>query len=225
MATGFMAGVIGGAAFSLAAATLGIAACAHAAEVSVIGLFNGKAVIAVDGSKPRTIAAGQSTPEGVKLISASSEAAVIEYDGRRQTLTTGQGTRLAASAPESTGGQVVLKAGAGGHFVALGAINGVTVRFVVDTGATSIALSSEEARRLGLNYLQGARIPVTTAAGTTAAYRLTLDTVRVGEITLNNVEAVVLEGRYPNVVLLGMSFLNRTRMMRDGDTLKLVRRY
>ena len=188
-------------------------------------LFNGKAVIVIDNAKPRTVSVGETTPQGVKLLSASSESAVVEYAGKRQTLLLGQGTRLSAGSTPSSSGQVTLAVGAGGHFRAPGAINGVSIGFLVDTGATTIALSSEAAKRLGLNYTAGPRVPVRTATTTTSGYRVKLDTVSVGDITLNNVDGLVLEGPYPEEALLGMSFLNRTQMKRDGDTLVLVRRY
>ena len=199
---------------------------APAADISVTALFNGKALIAVDNAKPRMMSVGESTPEGVKLLSANSESAVVEYAGKRQTLLLGQGTRLSAGgASASSNAQVTLTAGAGGHFWAQGAINGVSIRFMVDTGATSIALSGEAAKRLGLNYTAGARVPVRTASGALTGYRISIDNVRVGDIALTNVEGLVLEGRYPEEALLGMSFLSRTQMRRDGDTLTLVRRY
>jgi aspartyl protease family protein len=211
---------------SVAAVLLASACEARAADVSVSALFNGKALVAVDNGKPRMMSVGETSPEGVKLLGATSESAVVEYAGKRQTLLLGQGTRIGpAAAGPGGGGQVVLSAGAGGHFWAEGAINGVAIRFLVDTGATTIALSSDEARRLGVNYTGGARVQVRTANATLTGYRVSLDAVRVGEITLNNVEGIVLEGRYPEEALLGMSFLNRTQMKRDGDTLTLVRRY
>lgn len=212
---------------SLAALLLLLPLAARAADISVTALFNGKAVIVVDNGKPRTLSVGDTTPEGVKLVSSSSESAVVEYAGKRQTLLLGQGTRLGAGAPSSggTSGQATLTVGAGGHFWANGAINGVAIRFLVDTGATTIALSGEAAKRLGLNYTAGARVPVRTASAVMSGHRIALDSVRVGDITLTNVEALVLEGRYPEEALLGMSFLGRTQMKRDGDTLTLVRRY
>ena len=188
-------------------------------------LFNGKAVIVVDNGKPRTLSVGQSTPEGVKLVSATSEAAVIEYAGRRETLLLGQGTRAVAAGREGGSGQVTLRASGGGHFFTTGQINGSTVRFMVDTGASSIAMSGNEARRLGVNYLKGTPMRAVTAAGEVRAYRVRLDTVTVGDITLHNVDAAVLEGAYPVDTLLGMTFLNRVQMRRDGDTLTLIRRY
>jgi aspartyl protease family protein len=225
MATGFMFFGKKARAASLAALLLSSALEVLAADISVSALFNGKALIAVDNGKPRMTSVGETTAEGVKLIGATSESAVIEYAGKRQTLLLGQGTRIGSAAAGPGSGQVTLSAGTGGHFWAPGAINGVSIRFLVDTGATSIALSSDAAKRLGLNYLAGARVNVKTANATLTGYRVNLDTVRVGDITLNSVEGIVLEGRYPEDALLGMSFLNRMQMKRDGDTLTLVRRY
>jgi len=198
---------------------------ARAADIAVNALFSGKAVLVVNGGKPRTLSVGQSTPEGVKLLSASSEAAVIEYNGQKQSLSLGEGTRVSAAARPSGSGQVVLRAERGGHFYANGWINGSGVRFLVDTGATTIALSTSEARRLGINYLAGNRGMGRTASGTVTSYGVKLATVRIGDITLHNVDAHILDGTGPSHALLGMSFLNRTQMNRDGDTLTLVRRY
>lgn len=197
----------------------------HGADIAVSALFSGKAVLVVDGGKPRTLAVGQSTPEGVKLLSATSEAAVIEYNGQRQTLTTGHTTRIGSAVSGGGSGQALLTADARGHFIATGMINGMSVRFIVDTGASSVALSVPEAKRLGINYLAANPGRVSTANGLVTAYRVKLDNVRVGDITLNNVDGVVIDGAGLNIALLGMSFLNRTQMKRDGDTLTLVRRY
>ncbi len=203
------------------------AAPARAADISVVGLFSGRAVVVIDGGKPRTLSVGQATPEGVKLISADSNAAVIEYQGKRQTLAPGSGARYGGGSAPSTGpgSSVTLTADTRGHYQTLGQINGNTVQFLVDTGATSIAISSGQARQLGINYLSGARGYTETANGRAAAYRITLDTVKVGDITLHAVEAVVLEGDGLKIALLGMSFLNRTDMKRDSQSLTLTRRY
>lgn len=203
-------------------------AAAQAADISVTALFGGKAQIIVDGGKPRMLSAGQTSPEGVKLISADSSAAVIEFQGKRLSLALGSGSRIGGidlSAGSSSGSSVTLTADAQGHYQTLGQVNGGTVMFLVDTGATSIALPSADARRLGINYLNGQRGFTQTANGRAAAYRVTLDTVKVGDITLHAVEAVVLEGDGLKIALLGMSFLNRTEMKRDGQALTLIRRY
>ena len=120
--------------------------------------------------------------------------------------------------------RTVLKADGRGHFVAEGQVNGAAARFLVDTGATLIALPATEAKRMGLSYLNAPRGLVNTANGSAIAYKVKLDTVRVGEITINNVDAVVMDGGL-HMALLGMSFLNRTEMTRDGETMVLTKRF
>ena len=199
-------------------------ALAAAADINVIGLFPNKAVVSINGAKPRTLSVGE-TLEGVKLISANSEAATFEIGGKRQTLAAGQGAAVAAVSPSGGGGKVTLVADSRGHFITTGTINGNTVRFLVDTGASSVVLSSQEARRLGINYLAGARAFSQTANGVVPVYHIKLDTVRLGEVTANNVDAVVIEGDKLPIALLGMSFLNRMEMKRDGGTMVLTKRY
>jgi aspartyl protease family protein len=205
-----------------------IASTAHANDISVAALFTGKAVLVINGGAPRTVSVGQSTPEGIRLISADSSSAVIELQGKRQTLTLGSSGRFAGgggSASAGSSGSVTLAPDARGHYMTLGQINGGTVQFLVDTGATAIAIPSADARRLGINYLNGQRGYTETANGKATAYRISLDTVKVGDITLYNVEAVVLEGDGLKIALLGMSFLNRTEMKRDGQALTLIKRF
>lgn len=203
---------------------LWLSAAAWAADVQVIGLTSGKAILVIDGGRPRTLSAGQASPEGVKLISADSGSAVVEIAGKRQTLSMGQTTSYAASAASGSG-KTILQADSGGHFVTTGAINGASVKFLVDTGASMIAMSSSEAQRLGLRYANGDRGMVSTANGAVLTYRVKLDSVRVGDITLHAVEGAVLEGNHPSIVLLGMSFLNRLEMKRDGDSMTLTKRF
>lgn len=201
-------------------------ASAAATNVDVVGLFPNKAVVVINGGKPRTLSVGQTTSEGVRLISADSDSATFEIDGKRETLTPGQHGPIATSAPPSSKRKkVVLTADARGHFFTTGAINGVSTRFMVDTGATTIALSSEEAKRTGVNYLAGRRVLTQTANGVVPVYRVRIDAVDVGGITLRNIDAIVIEGGRLPVALLGMSFLNRMEMRRDGDTLMLIQRY
>lgn len=202
------------------------ASTAHANDISAAALFPGKAVLVINGGAPRTISVGQTTPEGIRLISADSSSAVIEFQGKRQTLVPGGSGRFGGGGGSSGGsGAVTLTPDSRGHFMTLGQVNGGTVQFLVDTGATLIALPSSEARRLGINYLGGQRGYTETANGKAAAYRIRLDTVKVGDITLYGVDAVVMEGDGLKVALLGMSFLNRTEIKRDGQTLTLVKRF
>ncbi len=208
------------------AAILFLASTAHANDISVAALFPGKAVLVINGGAPRTVSVGQSTPEGIRLISADSSSAVIEFQGKRQTLVPGGSGRFGGGAPAgSSSGSVTLSPDDRGHYVTMGQINGGTIQLLVDTGATVIAIPSADARRLGINYRNGQRGFTETANGKATAYRITLDTVKVGDITLYNVEAVVLEGDGLKIALLGMSFLNRTEMKRDGQSLTLVKRF
>lgn len=199
--------------------------CAQGAgeEIDVVGLSHGKAVVIVGGSaRPRVLRDGDSLPNGARLIKATPDAAEFEIDGKRQVLT--MGNQVAATAPSSETGQVVLSADDRGHFVTTGTINGGTVRFLVDTGATMISMGVGDARRVGVNYLKGQKGFSNTANGLAPVYKVKLDTVRVGEITLNNVDALVHDTDLP-WVLLGMSFLNRVEMKREGSTLTLNKRY
>ncbi len=197
---------------------------AGAVDVNVIGLTAGKAVLVIDGGKPRTLAVGEITPEKVKLISATSEAAVIEIAGKRQTLTMGQSISIGGAA--SGAQRATLTADARGHFFATAAVNGVSMKFIIDTGASAVTISSDDAKRAGILYLSGQRSLLQTANGVAPAYRVKLDTVRLGDITLHNVDGVVVQG---NVLggagLLGLSFLNRIEMRREGDQMTLTRRY
>jgi aspartyl protease family protein len=112
-----------------------------------------------------------------------------------------------------------------GDLVADGEVNGMPVRFAVDTGATFITLPAREASRLGLDYHNGEKVVMETANGNVLAYRLQLDTVRVGGVAVHNVDAVIMEDNRLPIALLGMSFLNRTDMRREGTNLTLTQRY
>jgi len=193
---------------------------AGATSVSVVGLFKDKAIVSIDGGKPRTLSAGQ-TLQGVKLLAADSGSATLDVNGTRRTL--GMGQSFAGGASD-TRQSVSLTADGRGHFTAAGSVNGYPVTFLVDTGATSVAINAAEARRLGVDYTAGQAVGVQTAAGLVKAWRVTLNTVKVGGISLNQVEGLVVETGL-SIPLLGMSFLNRMEMKRDGQTMTLTQRY
>ncbi|MCX7136531.1 MAG: retropepsin-like aspartic protease [Proteobacteria bacterium] len=199
---------------------------AGAADVNLNGIVGNKALLVIDGGKPRWLAIGETSPEGIKLVSISGETAVFELGGKKQTVKLGQNERLTSGGGSASSGSqsVSLNADGSGHFIANGQINGRSVRFLVDTGATFILLGSEEARSLGINYLAGQKAAMSTANGVVPAYRVKLDEVRLGDISLNNVDGVVTSGSQP-IVLLGMSFLNRMEMKRDGETMTLKKRF
>jgi len=195
---------------------------AQAQTVSLSGSMGNKALLVIDGT-PRTLAAG-GTHGGVKLVSVNANDAVVEINGKRVALAPG-GTpvNLGGAASEGGGTQIVLNAASGGHFVSSGSINGKAVRFMVDTGATFISISQQEADRIGLNYRNGTRGYSQTANGPVQVYRTTLDSVRVGEVQVFNVDAVVMPMPM-EMVLLGNSFLSRFQMRRDNDVMRLEKR-
>ena len=196
--------------------------CAARDDVALVGLIGDKAaVLAVDGGDPKTVRVGQKW-NGITVITVERGQAIVEVDGKRRTLTIGQHYRSVD--PRSDRQSITVAADARGHFFAEGAVNGNSVRFLVDTGATTVALPAADAVRLGLDYRKGRSGFTHTAAGVVPVFVVTLDTVRLGGIELNSVEATVIE-RGLDVALLGMSFLNRVEMRREGHLMTLTRRF
>jgi len=201
-----------------------LAACrAGATDVNVIGLFPGTAVVVIGRGAPRTLSAGERTAEGVLLISSDSNGAVLEIDGKRQSL--GMGQHFETASQTGARRSVTLPADSRGQFFTSGQVNGAHIRFMVDTGATTVLIPAAEADRLGIDYRRGQRGYIQTANGTAPAYRVRLDSVTVGDITAYDVEGLVAESQGLDVALLGMSFLNRTEMRRDGAYMTLTQRY
>jgi aspartyl protease family protein len=198
---------------------------AAAADIHVVALTSGKAVVKINGGRTQTLSAGQVTPEGVKLVAATSESAVFEVGGKRRILAAGEGGAIATVAAPIRGSSVTLTADARGHFVTTGTVNGISVRFLVDTGATSVVLSSADAKRVGIKYLDAPRTVSQTANGPVMVYRVKLDTLKVGDIEIRNVDGIVAEGDRLPIALLGMSFLNRMEMRQEGQTMTLINRF
>ena len=192
------------------------------ADVGLAGLFPGKALLTINGGSPRIVAVGNTTPEGVKVMAIEGETAILEVDGKRRVLRVGQ--NVTAQPSSSGSASAVLTADSRGHFFSTGNINGSTVRFLVDTGASMVSIGAADARRLGIDASKGEPGIANTANGQTMVSRVKLNSVRVGDIVLNNVDALVHQHDLP-VTLLGMSFLNRMEMQRNGDTMTLIKRY
>ena len=194
---------------------------AVAADVALIGTFEAKAaILSIDAGAPKTIKVGQAFG-GVTVVSVEKDRVTVDIDGKRRTLVRGQ---TYSSSGTSGAQNVTLLASAGGHVLAEGMVNGGAVRFVVDTGATLVALPGSDASRLGIDYRKGEAGTIQTAAGPTPAYRVKLNTVRIGGIELNNVDGVVIENGLP-VALLGMSFLNRVEMKQESGRMTMIRRF
>ena len=116
-------------------------------------------------------------------------------------------------------GEVVLKRGSGGHFMAGGAINGEPVQFMLDTGATQIAIPKALADRLRLK--RGMPVELLTAAGPSRGYSTRLASVRLATIEGKDVGAIIVDELHPDIVLLGMNFLRRLEIIQRNDELIL----
>lgn len=213
------------AAVLLACAGLGgVASPAWAQSVAMTGSMGSKALLVVDGGAPKALAAGESH-RGVKVVAVRADQVTVEVGGKRLNIDLG-------GAPVSIGGggggaggtQIVLTASSGGHFVTSGSINGRATQFMVDTGATSVAMSADEARRLGINFEQGEPGQGSTANGLIPIWRISLKSLRIQDVEVQGVDAVVVPSGMPHV-LLGNSFLTRFQMKRENDMLTLTRRF
>jgi len=203
------------------AAVVGSSALPAVDEVIVSGLFRNRAVVEIDGHQ-RLLKVGQRSPEGVLLIESTSRRAILEVDGVRGEYSLGN--RIQTGFPVRQDQVVQIIQDPRGIFVVNGKINDQSVTFHVDTGATAIALNSELATRLGIDYRAGEQQSVATASGTTTAWFVWLDHVAIGGISQERVRAGVLEGTSPVQPLLGMSFLSQLDMVKRDNLLELRQR-
>ena len=193
----------------------------QAQDVALAGILGGKALLVVNGSAPRGVAPGESHM-GVQVVSVGREDAVVDSAGGRRSLRLGEApVRVGGS---GTGQRVVLKADARGHFVSSGQINGRIMQYMVDTGASTIAIGRPDAERMGLKFEeQGQSVRMNTANGVAQGWRMRLDSVRVGDVELRGVDAIITPQPMP-YVLLGNSFLREFEMSRNGDEMMLLKR-
>ena len=192
------------------------------APVEVLALFKGRAVLRASGAE-HLLKEGETSPDGVTLIAADAEGARVRYLGEVYQLTLSR--HVSGSFQQADRQRVSISPDAMGQYRIRGAINGTYVNFLVDTGASVVALSRAHATTLGLNLDGGTRGVVQTAQGTVGSHIVTLDQVAVGGITARNVQAAVIDGNYPVEILLGMSFLRQVGMEEDGGVLTLVQKH
>jgi aspartyl protease family protein len=189
-----------------------------AEDILIQGLFRDMVIVRIDG-KRRKLSIGETSPEGVKLISSTSENAILEINGKRGTYFLGGEVQASFDTPDKAQAMIQSKHG---MYRVSGFINRHPIDFLVDTGATWIALNENHAYKLGINFRYiGTPGWVSTASGRAKVYKIKLDNVRIGDIVLTNVDAAVLEGNSPEIALLGMSFLNRVSMKHKGNLLVL----
>lgn len=193
-------------------------------KIIINGLFKDKAVVTIDG-KQRILKKGKKSPEGVLLIEADSKKATIEVNGEQNTYPLG--TQIGNVFEKSTNGEkLIIAPDPGGMYSISGSINGSHIDFVVDTGASLVSMNSNVAKKLGIDYkLKGEESSSYTASGKEKIYIVNLKKVRVGNIELTNIEGAVHEGDFPVFTLLGMSFLSKLDMKREGRVMELHKKY
>lgn len=194
----------------------------HAIEtIHVVGLFPGKVVVTIDGST-QVIKLGVEK-KGVKFIKLQGDSVILEVDGVQSFYK--MGAPVSLSFQSRTVSKKMIYADNRGMFKTVGSINGHPIGFLVDTGATTVAMSSVQAKKLNINYrIDGRKTTARTASGIVKAYLVKLKTVKVGEISQLNVDALVIDGAYPQQALLGMSFLNRLKVEKIGNSMVLETR-
>lgn len=191
-------------------------------QMQLAGVLGSKALLMIDGER-QLLAVGESSAQGIKLLSLQAEVAEVGYNNETYSLQLGGPVSSLYQQRESLSASVF--ANSNGMYITQGHINRFPVNLLLDTGATSVALNDATAKRIGLNYkLNGTPVTVETASGRVVAYRIMLDRVGVGEINLTQVEAVVIETDGPSVPLLGMSFLRRLNVTSDGSVMQLKTR-
>lgn len=192
-----------------------------AQDVGLAGIMGSKAMLTINGGEPQAVPIGQ-TVDGVKVLSIQGDQATIEVGGKKRPLRVGQ--HAIGSSNGDGSDKIIMTADVQGHFYTTGNINGTSVRFLVDTGASMISLGATDARRIGLDFNRGQKGLSSTANGQVVVSKVQLDTVRIAGVTLHNVDAVIHQNEMP-IALLGMSFLNRMEMQRDGSTMTLKKRF
>lgn len=199
-------------------------------SIRILALSEGMVILQI-GRKRYSLRNGETTPNGIKLIKADSEDALLEIDGRQQNYTLSQhiqrGTPSSnsrflnqAKAPK----KMTLYPNSYGAYVTHGFINKKPAEFIIDTGATIVAMSSQTADRLGINYKTGRRGYASTASGTTKTLTTYIHKIEIGQFVFRGVEAAVIKGRYPEKILLGNTALRHLDMHFKGTALTLIQK-
>lgn len=184
-----------------------------AMDIQVQALMPGMVVLNVDGER-LTLKQGQ-TKKGIRMVSSDTATAVLEVDGEQATYKMGTTISTQFKQAEILSEQIIIDQY--GMYRAYGSINGQTVSYLVDTGASSVAMSARDARKLGIPYrLEGIPTKTSTASGIADAWVIELKSVRLGKLVEKNVRGVVIDGDHPAHILLGMTFLNRMKVEKEA---------
>lgn len=191
-------------------------------RIEVVALFKNAAVVQV-GNQQKLLKTNQKPFHGVVLVNASAKYADLEVEGvvDRYFLS----RAISGGYRDAESQSVSIARNGRGQYLTQGSINGRPVQLLVDTGATSVAINSGTASALGVNYRAGEKSRATTAGGVVDSYIVTLDAVKVGAIEVRNVRAAVIEGDFPEQVLLGMTFLSQVKMSEEAGVMYLQQTY
>jgi len=187
-------------------------------DLQAVGLMNGMAIVEYNGQ--RLVLREGVEQSGIELLSADSQEAVVLINGRKEVLKLGISVASGYKGPSQE--VVRLSRAQNGHYFTEIKINGKTVPSLVDTGATNLAISGTLAKKIGLNFANGKKSRSSTAAGIVRSYVIRANKVQLGGITKYNVPVNVLEGDFPEIPLLGMSFLNQLQMREENGMLILT---
>lgn len=194
-------------------------------QIVLQGILGSKALLLVDG-KRLMLSAGQAKKWGVSVLRIASDHVEVNVDGQSRRLRLGDSYAVTTPFKARKSVEVVIPRNKRGMYSTIGSINGLPVTFLVDTGASTIAMNAQQATRLAIDFrVIGKPTFVSTASGVTRAYRVTLDQVSVGEIKIRNIVAVVMDGQFPVQVLLGMSFLGQLEIQREAGLLHLKKNF
>lgn len=190
--------------------------------VEVQALMTDAAMLRI-GEQQRMLRNGQRSPEGVLLVNANPQRAIVEIDGQRKELKLSQ--RISGNFSATDTSEVRIDRNANAQYLTTASINGRLATVIVDTGANTVALSGRQASALGIPYHRGTPTQIGTASGVANAYAVQLDSVVVGGISIPFVPAVVVEGDFPAMILLGMTFLQRVGMREENGALYLKQKF
>jgi aspartyl protease family protein len=190
-------------------------------DIKVVGLFTNKVLLEIEGEQ-KLLSKGE-TFNGVTLISASARGAVVSIHGEEKKLGLNQSIGSSYKKPDRA--KSTIYPDEQGMYYVNGKINGRGLRFLIDTGATYVTMSGQQAAMIGIDYRQGVKGFVNTASSIVPVWQIVLDRVSVGDISVPNVAATVIEGSRPHNALLGNSFLKFTQLERTGSVMELRKRY
>ena len=190
-----------------------------APQIDLEGLMPNAAILSIDGER-KLLKEGQ-THNGVTLVSAYTNTATLEVEGKQMVL--GLSRKVGTNYQPPAAQTVTIQRDQMLQYITTAQINGRQVEVLVDTGANLVAMNENHARRIGLNLEQATPARVETASGIAKAWTLNLRSVNVGGIKVNNVPATVIEGEFPSHVLLGMTYLRHVKIEDNQGTLTLSR--